>query len=124
MFTKSEILYFTLGFVVVEVVVVEVVVVEVVVVEVVEVVVVVLVLVEVDVVDGLVGIEVSISVDEMVGTVSTGGVFLELDGSGGAVLISGSDACATKVVSSSVCFTSAKTVVGADVAIMLATKII
>jgi hypothetical protein len=92
--------------VVVEVVVVVDVVVEVVIVEVVVdvVVVVVVVVVEVDVVDVLSGIEVLISVDAMVGTVSTGGVFWELDDSGGAVVISGTVGCAPKVVTSSICF--------------------
>jgi hypothetical protein len=104
---------FTLGFVVVEVVEVEVVVV------VVEVVV-----VEVVVEDGIAeGTEVSISVDEMGGKESIGGVFSELDDSGGAVVLSGTVfGCATKVVSSSICFVSAIAVVGAKVILVLAGK--
>jgi len=59
--------------------------------------------VEVDDVDVLEGNEVSISVDEMIGKVSIGGVFSELDDSGGAVVISGTViGCATKVVTSSI----------------------
>jgi hypothetical protein len=99
-------------------VVVEVVVVEVEVVEVeVEVVV-----VEVDVVDGLeAGLEDSISVDEMIVEVSIGGVFSELDDSGGAVVISGTVfGCATKVVTSSICFVSATAAAGAEVILVLA----
>jgi hypothetical protein len=86
----------------------------VVVVVVVEVVVVVkvVVVVEVEVVDEL---EVSISV----GKVSNIGVFLELDVSGGAVLISGSVGCSTRVVNSLNCFVSAE---GADVFLVLAGK--
>jgi hypothetical protein len=90
------------------------VVVEVVVVEVVE--------VEVDDVDVLEGNEVSISVDEMIGKVSIGGVFSELDDSGGAVAISGTViGCATKVVTSSICFVSAiADVMGAEVFLVVA----
>jgi hypothetical protein len=46
-------------------------------------------------------------------------VFLELDVSGGAVLISGSVGCATRVVNSSISLVSAA---GADVLLVLAGK--
>jgi hypothetical protein len=120
-----------LGFVVVEVVVVVVVEVEVEVVEVV---------VEVDVEEDDVvyefeGIVNSILVDEMLGIVSTGGMFFELDGkvssgaefvelnsSGGAVLTSGTGGSASKVVNSCTCFISAILVVGAKFSLVLAGK--
>jgi hypothetical protein len=122
--------------VVVEVVVVEVVVVEDVVVEVVEVMVVKIVVVKVeevevvvvevevvlvDIVDGLWGIEISKSVDEMIGRVSIGGGELsELDDSGGSVLISGTFIdCVTRVLTSSICFASTIAVVGAEVILVV-----
>jgi hypothetical protein len=117
---------YTLGFVVVEVVVVEVEVVEVVVVEivVVKVVVVEVEVVKVDVVDGLKWIELSISVDKMMGKVSIDGrVISELDDSGGSVLISGTViGCVTRVLTSSICFVSAMEVVGGEVILVLAAE--
>jgi hypothetical protein len=108
---------------VVEVVVVEVEVVEVVVVEV-EVVEVVVVKVEVvllNIVDGLWGIEISKSDDEMIGRVSIGGGEIsELDDSGGAVLISGTViGCVTRVLTSSISFASTIAVVGAEVILVV-----
>jgi hypothetical protein len=102
----------------VEVVVVEV---EVVVIKVVKVVVVKVVVVNVlDVADGLVGIEISISVDDMIGKVSISGELSELDDSGGSVLISGTIVCCVvKLMTSSFCFVSAMAVVGAEVVLAL-----
>jgi hypothetical protein len=109
-------LCFTLGFVVVEVVDVEVVVVEVEVVEVV-------VEVAEDVVDELDGIEDSILIEVLVAKTSTGDeAFLELDVSGGPLLISGSVGSATKVVTSSLCSVSEIIVMGAAVSLALTRK--
>jgi hypothetical protein len=117
---------YTLGFVVVEVVVVEVEVVEVVVVEivVVKVVVVEVEVVKVDVVDGLKWIELSISVDKMMGKVSIDGrVISELDDSGGSVLISGTViGCVTKVVTSSICFAASAIAVVEDEVLLVVTR--
>jgi hypothetical protein len=115
--------YNTLGFVVVVDAVVDVVD-EVVMVAEVVVIVLLVVVIELDVVDGLESIVVSISVDEMVKTVSIGGVFSELDNSGGAAVISGTVIdCAPKVVTSSICFVSVIPVVGAVVSLALARKV-
>jgi hypothetical protein len=94
---KTCIFYFTLGFIVVEVVVVEVV---------------------ENVMDELEGInEASISVDKMVGTVSTEGIIFSE-----ARAVSGSVGCAPKVVNSSACIESVISAAADEVSLALAVK--
>jgi hypothetical protein len=90
-----------LGFVVVEVVVVEVV---------------------ENAMDELEGVEITISVDKMVGSVSTEGIFSEVGGAAGVGVISGTVGCAPKVVNSSACIDSAIAAVADDVSLALAAK--
>ena len=74
---------------------------------------------EVNVEVELEGIEVSISVVDMVVKVSTGVVFSELDISGAEEVISGTVGCATNVENSSNCVASTIAIVGADVSVVL-----
>jgi hypothetical protein len=86
---------------------------------VVEVVAVTLAVFEVNVEVELEGIEVSVSVVEMVVKVSTRAVFSEINNSGAEEVISGTVGCATNVENSSNCVASTIAIVGADVSVML-----